>query len=490
MLRLFALTIGGICACGALAAADAASLPPAKRTAVEWIEQHREQIVEVNQAIWSHAELGLAELESSATLSEWLARNGFTIDRGVADMPTAFVASYGSGKPVIAIMAEFDALPGLSQAADTQRRAIVAGGAGHGCGHNLHGTAGAAAAIALKEAIAAHRLRGTIRLYGTPAEEQLIGKVYMARAGVMDGIDAVLYWHPADLTAAWYYSTLADASVRFTFTGVSAHASAAPHRGRSALDAVELMNVGVNYLREHVKDDARIHYVITDGGKQPNDVPARAQVWYDIRARTHDDVEIYYRRIVDIANGAALMTGTRVETRVDADTHELLPNEPLARVMDANLRMIGAPQFAPAEVTFARELQESFAQESLAQHTQLEFEHAVPVGIIPLPEEPGRLPVSTDLGDVSWKAPTAALSVASYPAGISIHSWAVVASAGAPIGHRGLLTAAKVLAATGIDLLSKPQLVESAWVDLHTRAQAAKFNSLIPPEQKAPQSAL
>lgn len=474
------------CCCSAAAptsAAGSGGWGVEKRTAIDWIDHNRARAVEVNQSIWEAAELGLQEVESSKSLRTWLKQHGFEVTSGVADMPTAFVASYGSGRPVIAILAEYDALPGLSQEAVSERRPRVEGGAGHGCGHSLFGTGSTAAAIAISEAMREHGLQGTVRLYGTPAEETLIGKIYMVKAGLFDDVDVVLRWHPLDLTRSAFDTTLAMVSVKFLFTGVSAHAAAAPHKAHSALDAVELMDTGVNFMREHIKDDARIHYVITDGGGQPNVVPARAEVWYYIRAYAHQDVEAYFEWIVDIAKAAAQMTRTEVAVRVETDTHEVIPNRPLAELVDANLHLVGPPPFDRDDTRFARELQQSFSGARAADYAR-----ALATDIQPLPEEPARVSASTDVGDISWKVPSGGLSVASYPSELPMHSWAVVASGGAPVGRKAMLVAAKTLAATGIDLLLQPKLIEAARADLEARVSGKSFHSLIPPEQRAPQA--
>ena len=285
-----------------------------------------------------------------------LRANGFTVEEGVAGMPTAFVASYGSGHPVIGILAEFDALPGLSQdAVARSARARRTSTAGHGCGHSVFGTASTAAAIAVKQALASGSLKGTIRLYGTPAEETGIGKTYMLREGAFKDVDALSPGTPATRTESAYAYSKANVSVKFRFSGLPAHASASPHHGRSALDAVELMNIGVNYMREHVKEDARIHYVITNGGGQPNVVPPEAEVWYYIRANKHTDVEEYFVWITEIARGAAMMTRTTLKTvQVDTDMHEVLPNRTLSEVIHRNLELVGPPRFNDEEKAFAR----------------------------------------------------------------------------------------------------------------------------------------
>lgn len=332
---------------------------PVHKTALDAVDQAAEQLKQVNQSIWKWAEVGLQETKSAGLLIEILKKEGFDVQTGVAGMPTAFVASYGSGKPVVGILAEYDALPGMSQDIVPQRKPLESGAAGHACGHSGLGTAALGAVLAVKRAYDRHQLTGTIRLYGTPAEETGIGKVYMLLEGAFDDLDVCLHWHPGRENRSAYAQSKAIVSVKYTFHGIPAHASASPESGRSALDAVELMNVGVNYLREHVKQDARFHYVITQGGGQPNVVPPEAQVWYYIRANDHKDVEYYFEWIQEIAEGAAKMTRTKLaEVRVDTDNHELIPNLALSKRILENMRIVGAPTFTEEEKSFARQLQE------------------------------------------------------------------------------------------------------------------------------------
>ena len=316
-------------------AQDEAAVPPAmspaQQTAVDAVESRADELAAINRAVWEYAEVGLQEHKSAALLIRTLSEQGFAVEEGVAGMPTAFVAEYGEGAPVIGILAEYDALPGLSQQAVPYREPVADGAPGHACGHSGLGAAAVEAAIAVKDAIDRHQLQGTIRLYGTPAEETLIGKVYMLLDGQFDDLDLCLHWHPGDRNGVWGGSSKAAVSAKFTFHGIPAHGAVSPHAGRSALDAVELMNVGVNFMREHVQEDCRMHYVITDGGGQPNVVPPEATVWYYVRADSHDDVERYFAWVRDIADGAALMTRTRVELKIDTDCHELIPNTALSR---------------------------------------------------------------------------------------------------------------------------------------------------------------
>jgi len=341
-----------------------------KASVLAGVDDIHPRMLSVNQAIWSYAEPGLEETRSSKELADWLAESGFSVRTGVAGMPTAFVASYGNGKPVIAYLAEYDALIGVSQKAvpHPEQRDDPLIIAGHGCGHSVFGTGSTAAAIALAQVMALKKLPGTVRLYGTPAEETVDAKTFMLRDGLFDDVDVVLSWHTSDQTGASYRYSKAVLGARFAFAGVAAHASAAPQFGRSALDAIELMNIGVNYLREHVPQDTRIHYVVTDGGGQPNVVPPKAASWYYVRADRHDTVEQVYARIVDVARGAALMTGTELSYVVDGDAHEVLPNRALSHIINDNLQKVGPPQFDDKERAFARISPVNCGPRSLRRH--------------------------------------------------------------------------------------------------------------------------
>jgi aminobenzoyl-glutamate utilization protein B len=452
----------------------------AKSQALAWVDANADTLKRVNQNIWSYAEIGLEETRSSKELAALLRANGFTVEEGVAGMPTAFVASYGSGRPVIGILAEYDALPGLSQDKVPERREREGARAGHGCGHSIFGTASTGAAIAAKEAIASGATSGTIRLYGTPAEETGIGKAYMLREGYFRDDDAILTWHANDVTNAGYRYSKANVSVKFRFSGLPAHASVSPHQGRSALDAVELMNVGVNYMREHVKEDARIHYVVTNGGGQPNVVPPSSEVWYYIRADRHRDVEDYFDWVSEIARGAAAMSRTQLEkVQVDADMHEILPNRTISEILQRNLGIVGPPRFTAEEREFARKTQADLARAP---------EIALSEEIEPLEDEPGQDLASSDVGDISWFVPVGELSVASYSYGAPGHSWQIVACTGTSIGEKAMLVAAKTLAATAVDLYASPARVAEAKADFEAIRKPLEYVTLIPEGQKAPKS--
>jgi aminobenzoyl-glutamate utilization protein B len=414
-----------------------------------------------------------------------LKKAGFRVKEGVSDMPTAFVAEYGAGKPIIGILAEYDALPELSQqAGDPTRKAIPGRDAGHGCGHCALGTAAVGAALAVKDAIDKHHLKGTLRLYGTPAEETVIGKVYMTLDGQFKDLDACLHWHPGTKNRVAYMSSKALISAKFTFSGLAAHASGSPEKGRSALDGVELMNVGANYMREHVKETNRIHYVITNGGAQPNVVPATAQVWYFVRADTHEDAERNFDWLRDIADGAAQMSRTKVAVHLDTDCHEIIPNLPLSRIVLRNLERVGPPQFDEADRELARRLQEPLRTEFALKERQPLHDT-----IEPLPKQPyAATGGSTDVGDISWHVPTSGLDTACFAAGSPGHSWQNVAAIGSPIGHKGLLVAAKVLALSAVDLLQDPQTLQDARADFQERMKGRPYTTKIPKGQKAPRT--
>jgi len=402
--------------------------------------------------IWKFAEVGYQEQKSSALLQEQLRNAGFTVKAGVAEIPTAFTAEWGSGKPVIGIVGEFDALPGLSQAAEPERHALEAEGPGHGCGHHLFGTASTAAAIAVKEWLAANKRTGTLRFFGTPAEEGGAGKVYMLRAGLFDDVDTVVTMHPGDRNASSASSSLANITGKFRFRGVSAHASAAPDRGRSALDAVEAMNTMVNLMREHVPSDARIHYVITNGGKAPNVVPDYAESYYYAR---HNDMRVLdgiWERITNAARGAALGTGTTMELELTGAVWNVLPNSYLVGLMQKNLKTVGGYEYTPAERQFAEVLRKSLDGDL----PPIDSANSVST------PEPGIGGASTDLGDVSWSVPTVQLTAATWVPGTPAHSWQAVAAGGMSIGVKGMIVAAKSMALTAIDLFTEPAHIEKA----------------------------
>lgn len=450
-------------------------------TAIADVDARRDEILAVNQALWQYAEVGLQEQRSAKLLIDKLRAAGFEVRTGIAGIPTAFVASYGSGKPIIGILAEYDALPGMSQKVSPIREPVTAGSAGHACGHSGLGSGALGAALAVKQAMAKHNLKGTIRLYGTPAEETVIGKVYMLLGGQFKDLDVCLHWHPSSKNESWSGSSKALISVKFTFHGIAAHAAGSPESGRSALDGVELMNVGVNYMREHVKEDARFHYVITNGGGAPNVVPAKATVWYFVRADNHQDVEAYYKWINDIARGAALMTQTKLEVQVDTDCHELITNTPLSELLHKNLVAVGAPKFSPQDRAFARRL-----QQPLIEQFGTKFPLAIDETIYPVAQSSKPSKGSTDVGDISWFVPTGGIRTTCLVAESPGHSWQNVACIGSSIGEKGIIYASKVLAISALDLLEKPELVTAAKADFKSRMKDRQYTTLIPKGQKPP----
>jgi aminobenzoyl-glutamate utilization protein B len=463
-------------------AADPEPLSAVHQDLVRHLDAARPALVKANQDIWTFAEVGLDEHRSAARLVGLLKAAGFKVTEGVSGMPTAFVAEYGSGKPVVGILAEYDALPGLSQEVGGLKKPARDGAAGHGCGHSNLGVAAVGAAIAVKDVYEKHKLRGTLRVYGTPAEETLIGKVYMALDGKFNDLDACLHWHPGTKTRAQYGGSKALVSAKFAFTGLAAHAGGSPDKGRSALDAVELMNVGTNYMREHVKETTRVHYVVTNGGGQPNVVPEKAEVWYYVRANAHDDAGKVFEWVREIADGAAKMTRTKVEVRIDTDCHEVVPNLPLAKLLDRNLRRVGPPKFDAADAALAKEL-----QAPLRGEFGLKDEKPLADGIEDVPAKPTAPEGgSTDVGDVSWLVPTGGLNAACFPLGTPGHSWQNVAAAGSPIGHKGMMVAAKALALSLADLLGDPAVLKDAKADFDARMGGRKYTSLVPKGQKPP----
>ena len=406
--------------------------------------------------IWRHAELGYQEENSSNLLKEFLVRENFELQTGVEEMSTAFVATAGSGSPIIAILAEFDALPGLSQEALPYREARESGAPGHACGHHLFGSASVTAGALLARWLSKSGIDGTIKVIGTPAEEGGSGKVYLARAGVFDDVDVVLHWHPSDVNSAAPYSTTANKSGRFTFTGKAAHAASAPDQGRSALDGVEAMNYMVNLMREHIPQESRIHYVITKGGDAPNIVPEIAQVYYYVRHPDKNRVIELFDKVVSVARAAALGTETKVDFEVMHGNYPVLPNYALSKVVDKNFRLLGGIEYDPEEVKFAEQIQETFSGGKSpigTQETVQPFKYRQSMG-------------STDVGDVSWLVPTAGFSAATWVPGTPGHSWQAVAAGGMSIGHKGMLRATELLFSTGKELLNRKELIGKAKQEL------------------------
>ena len=423
------------------------------------LDKKSETYSSIAQNIWEFAEMGYLEENSSALLQKTLSDEGFSIKKEVAGMPTAFIAEYGSGAPVIAILGEFDALPGLSQQAAPEK--LSAGKeAGHACGHHLFGTASTAAAIAVKEWMQTNKVKGTIRFYGCPAEEGGSGKVYMVREGLFNDVDVALHWHPGAENEANAGAALANKSAKFRFYGISAHAAGAPEKGRSALDGVEAMDMMVNMMREHIPSEARIHYVITQGGKAPNVVPDFAEVYYYARHGQRDVVIDIFDRIVKAAEGAALGTGTTMDYEMIGGTHELLPNLTLQKLMYDNLIKVGGVTYSPEEKVFADKIAVSLGYEKanleIAKNIETYKTEAKAYG-------------STDVGDVSFTVPTVGLGTATWVPGTPAHSWQAVAAGGTSIGEKGMMVAAKTLTLTAIDILKSKDIILKAKQELIER---------------------
>jgi len=424
----------------------------------------------VARKLWEWAEVGYQEERSTKLMQDTLAARGFKIETGVADIPTAFTATWGSEGPVIAVLAELDALPGINQGDTADRHELEGKDAGHACGHNLFAAGSIGAAIAVADWLERTGTPGTIRLYGTPAEEGGSGKVYMVRAGLFDDVDIALHWHADDENSAAAQTSLANRSAKFRFKGISAHAAGAPERGRSALDGVEAMNIMANMMHEHIPQDARMHYVITAGGLAPNVVPDFAEVFYYVRHPKPDGVEAIWERLENAARGAALGTGTEVEWEIIHGNNPLLVNETLAKVMDANLREVGGVTYTPAEQKFAEEIAASFDNPALPLGSEKEIQ--------PYSKSLGY--GSTDVGDVSSAVPTVGLRTAAWVPGTSAHSWQAVAASGMSIGFKGAQVASKALALTAIDLYKDENLREAAKVEFDAaRGPNYKYRSLL-----------
>ncbi|MBC7234298.1 MAG: amidohydrolase [Chloroflexi bacterium] len=467
----------------------------AKRIALAWVDEHRDLLVDTHQRIWELAEVGLQEWQTAKLLADLLEANGFQVERGVAGMPSAFVATYGSGKPVIGLMGELDALPGLSQEAVPYRKVRIEGGAGHGCGHNGYATTALGGALAVKAAMDAYGLPGTIKCFGCPAEETLVGKVFMVRDGVFEGVDACLGHHPGSVNGVFLGSGNAMNSVKFEFFGKPSHAGGSPEQGVSALDAVELMNVGVNYMREHVVQETRMHYVIEEGGHEPNVVPAYARSWYYVRAPERELVDRYYQWVLRIADGADLMAGTTHKVRFLTGVHNGMPNRPLAELVVANMRAIGAPTYTEEELAFAAELAKSISPEEkrtslrkspLPDAMSLMDVNLNPRIYDPYGEERKGGGGSSDVADVAWNTPTQEFGTACFLVGAPGHSWQNVAISGTSIGHKSTLFASKVMAGTVIDLLTDPDALARARADWQKRMEGLTYVSPLPPDLKPP----
>ncbi|NLY73638.1 MAG: amidohydrolase [Tissierellia bacterium] len=459
----------------------------------EAISKKHEKFVEIANEIWGYAELAYKEHNSSELQQAFLKKEGFEVEEGIAGIETAFLAKFGSGKPVIGYLGEFDALPELSQKANEKVHSPLEEGApGHGCGHHLLGTGLMQAAVAVKDYLEEEKLSGTVIYFGCPAEEGGAGKAFMVREGVFDQCDACLAWHPGDVTVS-SVSTLSNARVFFNFKGISAHAAVAPHLGRSALDSVELMNVGVNYLREHMIPEARVHYAVTDtGGNAPNVVQAKAQVLYSIRAPRFDQLTELIERVSNIAKGAALMCGTEVEIQIVSNYADVLQNKTLDGLIYSHVKEIFPLDYTEEELNYAKDFYEVGEKAGIEMYKNLARQFMGEAGsqLFLGPMAKGYFPPSpmkmgsTDVGDVSWNVPSAWISVQTFALGTPIHTWQAVAQGKSQIAYKGMQAAARILARTAVDIYNNPQLLEKIDEDFQTALGGRKYQSLIPADTK------
>ena len=470
---------------------------------VNWLHESQSIFTEMADQIWRIPEVAWQEFKSSRIQADFLEREGFTITWGVGGLNTAFVAEWGEGKPVLGFIGEYDALPGLSQKIQPTKEAIKDGGNGHGCGHNLLGTGAVAGAVAVQKWLQSTKNLGTVRYYGCPAEEKGSGKVFMARSGVFDDLDAALNFHPAYINMAEKGGAVGVNAIHYRFFGRTAHAGMAPDEGRSALDAVELMNVGVNYLREHVKDDVRIHYIITEGGQAPNIVPEEAEVYYYIRAAKPDYLTEVVERVRKVAEGAAMMTETRVEVRFEEGCSPLLNNHYLSDLQYKAMEIIGPIDFSQEEIEFAQQINDAFPG-SNADYIDKHMNYFTPnpemvavfnqyrdqplVGTnFPAMDVGKVMTGSTDVGDLSLVTPVSMLETTCFPTGTPGHTWGEVASAGMSIGHKGMLHAAKIMAVAAMELYSNPEHLVKTREEFERSTGGKPYVSPIPANVKPPQ---
>ena len=441
-----------------------------KKAVIASIEKHKENLIKVSDSIWSYAETAFNESKSAEVLASYAEKNGLEVTRGVADIPTAFTATYGSGKPVISILGEFDALPGLSQKTESTKNPIVEGAPGHGCGHNLFGAASLGAAIALKEQIEAGKLKGTVKFLGTPAEEKYFAKVWMVKAGLWDDVDVNISWHPGAQTASDVQSSLSLIDFIVEFYGQAAHASADPWNGRSASDALELYTTGINYYREHIKPTSRIHYHIQDGGQVVNVVPDYSKIWVRVRDPKRKVMFPTYEQVKKMAEGAAIMANVDYKISLVSGIYEMLVNRSGGKIMQNNLELLGPITYTEEETTFGMGIQKATGKPQVGMDSSIN----------PL-RETEELPGggSTDVADVSWNVPNINLSVTTAPKDTPWHSWAVVACGGMSIGHKGMIYASKAMAMTMVDLFENPKLVQKVKDEFKSRKGDEKYVAMI-----------
>ena len=442
-----------------------------KQAIISSVEKHQKAMIELSDQIWALAETAFDENQSSKLLSDYAEKEGFTVERGVAGMPTAFVATYGSGKPVISVLGEFDALPGISQKAQPTKEFLNEGAAGHGCGHNLFGAGSLGAAIAVKELIQSGKIKGTVKFFGTPSEEKYFGKIWMVRAGLWDDVDVNISWHPSAEIKADVQSSLALVDFKIEFFGQAAHASADPWNGRSASDALELYTNGINYYREHVKPTVRMHYHIQDGGQVVNVVPDYSRLWMRVRDTKRSGMMPVYKRVMEMAEGAAILANVDYKVSLISGIYEVLVNREGGKVMQSNLEILGPIKYSDEETSFGKKIQEVTGKEQVGMDSEIK-------PLLETREHPGG--GSTDVGDVSWNVANINLGVTTAPKGTPWHSWAVVACGGMSIGHKGMVYASKAMAMTMTDLFENPDLVKKIKAEYKERKGDEVYKAIIP----------
>ena len=442
-----------------------------KQALVQSIEKHQNALIEISDKIWQVAETAFEETESSKILSDYAEKQGFTIERGVAEMPTAFVATYGSGKPVISVLGEFDALPGLSQNPAPTKSPITEGNPGHGCGHNLFGAGSLGAAVAIKELIEQGKIKGTVKFFGTPSEEKFFGKIWMVNAGLWDDVDVNISWHPAPVTEADVQSSLALVDFKVEFFGQAAHAAADPWNGRSASDALELYTAGINYYREHVKPTVRMHYHIQDGGQVVNVVPDYSRLWVRVRDSKRSGMLPVYEQVMKMAEGAAILANVEYKVSLISGIYEVLVNRTGGAIMQKNLELLGPIKYTDDEITFGKKIQEVTGKKQLGMDSNINPLRTT------LTNSGGG---STDVGDVSWNVANINLRVTTAPIDTPWHSWAVVACGGMSIGHKGMLYSSKAMSMTMLDLFENPELVTKVKAEYKERKGDEVYKAIIP----------
>ncbi len=447
-------------------------IPKDKKELINTIESHEDELINLSDKIWALAETAFEEHKSAELLADFAEKEGFTVERGVAEIPTAFVATYGSGSPVISVLGEFDALPGISQKAQPDKEPLEQGAAGHGCGHNLFGVGSLAAAIAIKEKIEKGEITGTVKFIGTPSEEKFFGKIWMVNAGIWDDVDVNISWHPGAETKADVQSSLALVDFKIEFFGQAAHASADPWNGKSASDALELYTTGVNYYREHVKPTVRMHYHIQDGGQVVNVVPDYARLWVRARDTKRDGLMPVYEHLQKMAEGAAIMANVDYKVSLISGIYETLVNREGGKIMQKNLELLGPIEYTEEEQQFGKKIQEATEKKMVGMDAKIN-------PLEETKEHPGG--GSTDVGDVSWNVPNINLSVTTAPKDTPWHSWAVVACGGMSIGHKGMIYAGKAMSMTMLDLFKNPELIAKVKKEYKERKGDAKYEAIIPP---------